>query len=292
MTSLPWAALHDMTQFHWVRQSYGPYDQFDYFSVIVIFILSAFWWRRIIGLLKLPNGKDWLRGKLSLVLMEGTMLSKYLIQFSVDGWRCVPSLFLTWDQTMEAAMNTMSTSFKRSCAHSATLSAPNLAAVHRCPHTSAGTSWTLTGKSGSFPCGVTAPFSWVLVHTGLACALQESVSPVLCKFWWLCGRVNGQFLQEGLWNTRSAAPRARSHVAGHWQPVTPQETLKHSKASLVQFLWGLQVHTSFVWAIWASPVGKGFDFRYNFAPPIIFLGFLLFPWTWGIFFFMGYNILL
>ena len=29
---------------------------------------------------------------------------------------------------------------------------------------STGDSWTLTGKSGSVSCGVTAPFSWVLVH--------------------------------------------------------------------------------------------------------------------------------
>ena len=28
------------------------------------------------------------------------MLSKSLIQFSVDGWSCVPSLVFTWDQTM------------------------------------------------------------------------------------------------------------------------------------------------------------------------------------------------
>ena len=32
-------------------------------------------------------------------------------------------------------------------------------------HTSAGYSWTLTGKSVSVSCGVTAPSSWVLVHT-------------------------------------------------------------------------------------------------------------------------------
>ena len=32
-------------------------------------------------------------GKLGLVLMGGTMLSKSLIQFSFDGWSCVPSLF-------------------------------------------------------------------------------------------------------------------------------------------------------------------------------------------------------
>ena len=31
-------------------------------------------------------------GILGLVLMGQAMLSKYLIQFSVDGWGCVPSL--------------------------------------------------------------------------------------------------------------------------------------------------------------------------------------------------------
>ena len=38
------------------------------------------------GLWKLPDGRDWLRGKLGLVLMGGTLLSKSLIQFSVDRW--------------------------------------------------------------------------------------------------------------------------------------------------------------------------------------------------------------
>ena len=49
-------------------------------------------------------------------------------------------------------------------------------------HASSGDFWTLTGKSGSVSCGVTAPFSWVLVCTGFASAFQESVSSVLCKF--------------------------------------------------------------------------------------------------------------
>ena len=58
------------------------------------------------------------------------------------------------------------------------------------------------GMSGSVSCGFTAPFSWVLVRTGFVCALQESVSPVLCKFWWFYGEVNGDLLQEGLCNTQ------------------------------------------------------------------------------------------
>ena len=39
--------------------------------------------------------------------MGGAMLSKSLIQFSVDGWRCVPSLLFTWGQTMVEVMKIM-----------------------------------------------------------------------------------------------------------------------------------------------------------------------------------------
>ena len=56
-------------------------------------------------------------------------------------------------------------------------------------HTSARDSWTLTGKSESVSCGITAPFSWDLVHTRVFCALQESVSPVLCKFYKFCNQI-------------------------------------------------------------------------------------------------------
>ena len=49
----------------------------------MIFNLSALWWRKIRGLWKLPNGRDWLRGKLGLVLMGRAIFSKSLIHFSV-----------------------------------------------------------------------------------------------------------------------------------------------------------------------------------------------------------------
>ena len=49
-------------------------------------------------------------------------------------------------------------------------------------HASSRDSWKFTGKSDSVSCGDTAPFSWLLVHAGFVCALQESVSPVLWKF--------------------------------------------------------------------------------------------------------------
>ena len=49
-------------------------------------------WRRIRGLWKLPDGRDWLRGKLGRVLMGGAMFCKSLIQFYVEGQDSVLSL--------------------------------------------------------------------------------------------------------------------------------------------------------------------------------------------------------
>ena len=36
----------------------------------------------------------------------------------------------------------------------------------------------------------------------VVCTLQKSVSPDLCKFWWLYGGVNGNILQEDLCYTQ------------------------------------------------------------------------------------------
>ena len=44
------------------------------------------------------------------------------------------------------------------------------------------------------------PGSWCT--QGFVCALQESVLPVLCKFWWLYRGVKGDLLQEGLCHTQ------------------------------------------------------------------------------------------
>ena len=58
------------------------------------FILSALWWRKIRGLWKLPDERDWLWGNWGLILMGEAMLRRSLIQFSVDGLSCVPFLLL------------------------------------------------------------------------------------------------------------------------------------------------------------------------------------------------------
>ena len=51
-------------------------------------------------------------GRLVLVLMGGAMLSKSLIQFSVDGRGCVPSLLFDMRQNHGEVMKLMVTSFK------------------------------------------------------------------------------------------------------------------------------------------------------------------------------------
>ena len=53
--------------------------------------------------------------------------------------------------------------------------------------------------------GVTVPFSWVLVHKVLL-SPPRVYFPVLCKFWQLCGGVNGNLLQEDLCHTHTQSP--------------------------------------------------------------------------------------
>ena len=98
-------------------------------------------------------------------------------------------------------MKIMVTSFRGSHACTATLIAPNPAAGHHQPKLQP-VSWALTFKSGSVSCGVTAPFSWVLVQTMFCLCPPRVCFPVLCKFWWLCGGVNGDLLQGGLCHTQ------------------------------------------------------------------------------------------
>ena len=73
-------------------------------------------------------------------------------------------------------------------------------------HASTGDSWTLEGKPGSVSCGVTASFSWVLVHKVLFVLSKRALfaSPVSSGSSMLGrgGGVNGDLLQEGLCHTQ------------------------------------------------------------------------------------------
>ena len=102
------------------------------------------------------------------------MFNKSLIHFSVDRQGWVPSLLFelrpNYDGGNEVNGNLL---LKVPCTHCHTQC---LWPCSRPPSTLAydGDSWTLTGKSGSVSCGVTAPFSWVPVHTATAASRRVS----------------------------------------------------------------------------------------------------------------------
>ena len=111
---------------------------------------------------------------------KGAMLSKSVIQFSVDGWGCVPPLWFSLRANYGRGNGGNGELLQKD---------PLLHCCIQCPwplsrllstHISAGDSWTLTGKSTS--CGDIAPFSWLLACTRFVCALQEFVFTVMWKF--------------------------------------------------------------------------------------------------------------
>ena len=107
-------------------------------------------------------------------------------------------------------------------------------------HASTGDSWTLTGKSGSVSCGLTAPFSWCA--QGSACALQESISqPCISSGSPMVGLM-ATSSKRAYVIPKSAAPRAPAPAAVHCWPITPQETLKHSSVLVSVGSLGPGVH--------------------------------------------------
>ena len=98
-------------------------------------------------------------------------------------------------------MKIMATSFKRShgCLPHSVPPTLQQATADTCLHWKLLDSQASLGQSlvGSL---LLPPGSWCT--QGFVCALQESVSPVLCKFWWLYGGDNGDLLQEGLYHTQ------------------------------------------------------------------------------------------
>ena len=128
------------------------------------------------------------------------MLSKSLIQFSVDGWVCVPSLLFDLRPNYGGGNEIMAISLKRFHVYTAALSAPPCSKPRPRPLPQT------PGHSGASP---GQPFLGSLLLSpgsqctqSFVCALQESASAVLCKFWWFYGGVNGDLLQEGSCHTQ------------------------------------------------------------------------------------------
>ena len=113
-------------------------------------------------LMEASDGRHWLWGKLGLVLMVGAMLSKSLIQFSVDEQGCVPSLLFDLRPNCGGSNEGNGDLLQKvSCTHCHT-QCPQPCSKPPPTHTSSRDSCTLTGKSESVSCRVTAPF--ICVH--------------------------------------------------------------------------------------------------------------------------------
>ena len=162
----------------------------------------------------------------------------------MKGGAVFPPCCLTWGQIMVEVMKIMATSFKRS--HVALLhSVSPSQSGHRWPTPlpeTSGHSWACLGQFL-----VESPLlslgSWC--PQGFVCALQDSVSTVLYKFWWFYGGVNHKLLQEGLCHTLVCCTQSPfgSATAG------PYLRRRHSHSSgLVSVGWACVLCPSQVWA--------------------------------------------
>ena len=147
-------------------------------------------------------------------------------------------------------------------------------------HASTGDSWTLTGKSGSVSCGVTAPLSWVLVPISFSlcpprvCS-QSCVSSGSSMAWLMLTSSKRAYAVP-----RSAAPRSPAPVAVHCWPYlhrTHSDTvLAQSLGSLGPGAQGLLEPSERLW--WVSGlIPMWFHPSYHFAgasPLLLDVGYL------------------
>ena len=103
--------------------------------------------------------------------------------------------------------------------------------------------------------------------------------------WHLCGGVNGDLLQEGLYHTQDCCTQSPCPCGRPLLTLTSAgdtQTVQGRSGSVSVGSPG--VHkvlfepSECLWWVW------GLILNANFTPPIVLLGLLLCPWTWGIFF--------
>ena len=127
-------------------------------------------------------------------------------------------------------------------------------------------SWASLGQSlvGSL---LLSSESWCT--KGFVCTLQESVSPVLCKFCQLCGGVNGDLLQEGLCHTQVCCTQNPCSLL-----------MRHPDTVLSQFLWGL-------WVLVRTDIFKPSEHLWRVWGLILNMILPLLPPCWGFSFALG-----
>ena len=165
-----------------------------------LLLLSLCWWRRLRGLCKPTDRRDWWWEKQGLALLGRALLSKTLIHLSADEWGYVPFLLIVWSESIHpwglpgSMIGLMANS--RSAYVKGTLR--ECYCQRLCPpseplptHASTGDFPTLAGSVGSVFCGVTASFLWVLPHAKFClcpqdwslCFPQSCESPIIKSCW-------------------------------------------------------------------------------------------------------------
>ena len=183
------------------------------------------------------------------------MFSKSLIQFSVEGQGCVPSLLFDLRPNYGGGNEDNDLLQKGPCRHCYT-QCPQPCSRPPLTHASARDSWTLTGKSGSVSCGVTAPFSWVLVHTRLCLCPPRICFPKSCVS--SGGSIVGLMLTSS--QRAYAIPRSTAPKPMFLQQSTadPNHLGRHPNTVLSQSLWdlwswfaqGLFEPSERLWRVW------------------------------------------
>ena len=143
------------------------------------------------------------------------MLNKSLIQFSIDGRGCVPSLLFDLRPNYVGGNENNADLLQQvPCKHCCTqcpqpCTTPPL--TMPLPETP-GRSWASLSQFflGSL---LLSPGSWCT--QGFVCALQESVTPLLCKFWQLYGGLMVTSSKRAYAISKSGAPRAPVPAAVH-----------------------------------------------------------------------------
>ena len=180
-------------------------------------LMEASWWER-------------LRGKLGLVLMGGAMLNKSLIQSSVEGRGCVPSLLFDLRPNY-GNENNGDLLHKVPCAHCYT-QCPQPCSRPPPTHTSPETSGHSRASLGQSFLGslLLSPGSWCAQAS--VCALQESISQPCVSSGGSVVGLMATASKRAYATPRSAAARAPAPAAGHCWPGPPQEALRHSSVSV------------------------------------------------------------
>ena len=210
------------------------------------------------------------------------MLQKSLIHFSVDGWGCVPSLLFDLRPNYGGGNEDNGDLLQKvpmyPLLHSVppTLQQPT-ADPHLC--------WRLLDTHGQVWVSLLWGHCSFLLGPGalkgFVCA-SKSLFPQSCLS--PGGSIVGLIVtssKRAYAIPRSAAPRASAPAAGHCWPIPPQETLRHSKAGLVQSLQHLLVCITFC----LSPLsvsGWVWGLIRNVISPLL-------PSCWGFSFALGHG---